>query len=396
MRARASIAGVAAILFVILSLLPPGQGVRVAPFDRYGGEIRGGAIPYRDFSLEYPPGALGPIAAPAFVPGVSYTAAFRVLEAMLGGVTVVCVALVRWKSSPARLGAAVAPVALAPLLLGPMITFRYDLWPTALVLAAFVAVCRRRPRTAGALVGIAIAAKLYPVVLVLPLALALRTRQQVTRAVTAGVIGFLVVVGPFLVLGPGGVRFSLTQQGSRHLQLESIPATLVALIDTHARTAFESGAWDIHGSGASLLQYVFVALGLAAVGALWLFIWNHRETVNPVGSAAALVAVVLVCSNVLSPQYLVWLVPLVAAAGGARAVIASGLLAVAEVLTRFLYPGHYDALVALHGTELAILALRNLLLVGTAFVLVASLRPRVLEPANRAHVGEAEPLEDGV
>src|SRR5438128_8178281 len=59
--------------------------------------------------------------------------------------------------------------ALAPLALGSVVLSRFDLWPAALVAAALAALLSGRLRLGNGLLGIAIAVKLYPAVLV-PLA----------------------------------------------------------------------------------------------------------------------------------------------------------------------------------------------------------------------------------
>ncbi len=83
---------VGAVLFVFTSLAPVPAEIRVSPLDRYGESVAEGEVPYRDFSLEYPPGALPPVVVPALVPGVSYSAAFRAGEVALGVLLVLCTA----------------------------------------------------------------------------------------------------------------------------------------------------------------------------------------------------------------------------------------------------------------------------------------------------------------
>jgi len=92
--------------------------------------------------------------------------------------------LTRLGASARRLWLAVGLTALAPLALGPVLLSRFDLWPAALTVAALAALVYERPRLALGLLGLAVAAKLYPLVLV-PLALAYVARRDGRREALA-------------------------------------------------------------------------------------------------------------------------------------------------------------------------------------------------------------------
>src|SRR6185503_17551722 len=55
-------------------------------YRQYGDALLDGRIPYRDFFVEYPPGAIPLFAAPSLAPGGAYDALFKVL------MTLCCVA----------------------------------------------------------------------------------------------------------------------------------------------------------------------------------------------------------------------------------------------------------------------------------------------------------------
>ena len=125
---------------------------------RYGDAIKAGRVPYRDFAVEYPPGSLPVFALPSLLGG-DYATTFAWLMAACG------VALV-WVVA-ARCGRAAALyVALAPVLSGSLILSRFDLWPALLATGALVALLAGRHRLGWALLGAAVAAKLWPLVLV--------------------------------------------------------------------------------------------------------------------------------------------------------------------------------------------------------------------------------------
>jgi hypothetical protein len=80
--------------------------------------------------------------------------------------------------------------------------------------------------------------------------------------------------------------------------------------------------------------------------------------------------------KVLSPQFLIWLVPLVPLVWGRRGIVASAVLAAALVVTQLWFPYRYWEL-ALEFDEPAswLVLARDLLLVGLTLLLVAAARP---------------------
>src|SRR5262249_52312807 len=115
-----------------------------------------------------------------------------------------------------------------------------------------------------------------------------------------------------------------------------------------------------------------------------LFARSRRGPWDLVGAAAATLAIGACFGKILSPQFLLWVVPLVVLA---RNWLAAGLFAAAMVTTHVLFPDRYGGLLAKHDGEIWLLAVRNLLLVATAVVLVAAQarawRPRSAEPVAR-------------
>ena len=86
---------------------------------------------------------------------------------------------------------------------------------------------------------------------------------------------------------------------------------------------------------------------------------------------AASVAVFVTFAKVFSPQYLVWLLPLVPLVGGRRGAVATGLLGLAALLTQLWFPSHYWELVNDFAPSASWLVLaRDLLLLAIVAVLV--------------------------
>jgi glycosyl transferase family 87 len=369
------------------------QIVDTPVYQRYGEAVLDGQVPYRDFDLEYPPAALPVFILPALAREGDYAGAFELVmwACAVGAVVALGLALAALGASPGRLFAALAVLALAPLALGSVVLSRFDFWPAALTIAALAALLGGRERVGLGTLGLATAAKLYPAVL-LPLALVWVARRRGTREAWIGLVCFLAVVAacfaPFLVLSPGGVAASLGEQLGRPLQIESLGASL--LLAAHQLGLYDATVENSHGSQnlagrlpdtLASLQTAFQAVAVLVVWALFAVRDRGREELV-VGYAAAVTAFVAF-GKVLSPQFLVWLLPLVPALAGAAGLAAAGLLAVALVTTQLWFPHRYWDVVALEPAGWLVLV-RNVLLVTLFAVLLVALsrrRPAALHSA---------------
>jgi hypothetical protein len=358
-------------------------------YERYGSEMDDGKVPYRDFALEYPPGALPVFAVPALGDPEAnpFRVRFEALMAFFGEAMVVCVAiaLVALGAGKKRLVGALGFVSLAPLALGPVVLSRFDLWPAALVAAALAALVSGRLRLGHVALGAAVAAKLYPVVLA-PIAVAYVWRRDGRRealfcaAALAAVVG--LVFAPFLVLAPGGLWHSLWDQGSRPLQIESLGASLL-LVSHHVfgtAITMESshGSQNLAGSAPDALAAAQSVLQVAALAAVWVLFARGpaRRDRLVLASGAALVAFT-VGGKVLSPQFLIWLIPVILLVRGRRGLAAGALLGATLVLTQLWFPYRYWQL-ALHfgALESWLVLARDLALVALLLVLLLPLRHR--------------------
>jgi len=370
-------------LFVGACAVPDGGLFRAARFrdvhlyQRYTEALLNGHVPYRDFFMEYPPGAFAVFLPPGAATHSHYNAAFKALMALCGAVALVLVAfvLVRLQASVARVWIAVLLVAASPVALGPISLNTYDAWPALLTVAALALLLARREVIALAVLGLAFAAKVYPVVL-LPVALVWtwRTRGRRTALAAAGAFATvaLVVVLPFLVLAPHGLVESFRAQAARGLQIESLGAQLLVAADhlglysvTVAHHTRGAVTYDVRGSLPQALGALSSALQVVAVlGVAWLYGRGRDDGRRLVAAFAAAVAGFLAFTRFFSPQYLVWLVPLVPLLDGAAAWC---LLATALALDQVWF-FHYRSIVELGGRSWFVLA-RDLLVVAL-FVVV--------------------------
>jgi uncharacterized membrane protein len=371
-------AAVGIALFLAACLLPRyGLGARsldTSLFRVWSDRMLDGEIPYRDFSLEYPPGALPAFAVPGLLPG-DYGFWFKAFQALCGAVAVGAVAYAAETLGlrGARLWLAVGFAALAPLALGPLVLIRFDLWPAALAAVGLAAILHGRNGLGFGALALGTAAKLFPFVLV-PLGLLYVLRREGGSAARRALVWFAavltVVVLPFALLGPGGLRFSIAQQSGRTLQVESVGSAL--LLAAHEfgsyspHAAFASGSWNLTGGLPHAVGLIQTLVQLLAVAAIWVaFAGSRRTAAQLVLSAAAAVAAFAVLGRVLSPQYLLWLVPLVALLAP-RLRAAAALLVAAMLLTRAIYPARYDALIAFEATPIWLLVARDALLLTLA------------------------------
>jgi Glycosyltransferase family 87 len=349
-------------------------------YERYGDAMSDGEMPYRDFRMEYPPAALPVFWLPTLGGGDSDDYRRR-FEGLMGGLGVASVLLVAALTSsfwaPVFVGA-------APLALGAVYLSRFDLWPAALTLVAIALLLSGRPRLGLAALGVAVAAKLYPAVLA-PIFLAHVWRTRGRREALAGLGAFLgvlvAIVLPFALISPGGVWDAFWRQAGRPLQIESLGAGL--LLAAHDLFGLEltmessHGSQNLDGGTADALAVFSTLLQAAVLVALW--VWYARGPATRqrfLAACAAAVCAFVAFGKVLSPQFLIWLVPLVPLVRGRRGLVASGALAAALVLTQLWFPYRYWEL-ALDFDEAAswLVLARDLVLVALTLLLVAGARP---------------------
>jgi len=370
------------------------QVIDTPVYQRYGNAIADGKVPYRDFAVEYPPGALPMFALPGLAePGsnqqvsAGFRRAFETLMWMCGAVALLAMAVVLrvLRRSDLNVWGALCFAALAPLLLGSVILSRFDLWPAAICAAALAALVSNRLRLGHALLGLGITAKLFAVVVV-PLGVAYVWKREGRRealtcfALLAGVVGAVFL--PFVVLSPGGVWHSLSVQLNRPLQVESLGASLL-LVGHHVfgfGLAGETshGSQNVAGSAAGVLAVATTLLQVGVLGWIWTsFARSRGDGEALVRSTAAALCAFVALGKVLSPQFLIWLIPIVPLVRGRRGLWASALLAAALVLTQVWFPFRYFRL-ALHfeaGLSWVLLA-RDLALVAITMLLAFTLRRR--------------------
>jgi len=296
----------------------------------------------------------------------------------------------------ARTWAALLAIGVAPLALGSVFDSHFDLWPALLAVGAMAAAVKERPIVSGVLLGLGFAAKLWPAVL-LPIAVIHLWRRKGRRAAVVHVAAFVAVTAacfiPFAVLAPHGLRAMFSDQLDRPLQVESLgAAVLMAAQHLGMRpltTVTTHGAQALSGRGAGLAADLSTLFEAATVVTIWVLFARRRNS----GSEAVLlasgaaVAALIAFDRVISPQYLIWLVPFVFLVRGERGVLAGGLLLLALGLTHtWQVAGHYWSLALHHAAPWSwYLLARDLALVSITVLLVLELSRERGYEAGREH-----------
>jgi uncharacterized membrane protein len=279
-----------------------------------------GAVPYLDSGVEYPvlTGAFMALAAllgrlygdlataAGLLPQVPAVQSYYVATCLLLSVCVFL--LVRGVLALAgHRPWDAAMIGLSPLLLVHAFT-NWDLFAVALATAAMWAWARNRPVLAGVLLGLGVAAKFYPLLLLGALFLlclrAGRLREWLRAAVAAGV-AWLAVDVPVAVLAPQNWSLFFRLNTARPADPDSLWNVLITASDGR----FLDGPLP-EGTPPVLLNTVVAVCVLLVVAALgWLVL---RAPVRPRVPQVAflLLAAFLLVTKVWSPQYSLWLLPL--------------------------------------------------------------------------------------
>lgn len=274
---------------------------------------------------------------------------------------------------------------------GHAFVWRLDIFP-ALAVAGAAALLATHPLIASALLGFATTMKLWPGVLAA--GLVGRFNRSATWQRLLVFFCTIIAVCAITVATCGTERLlsPLNYQGVRGLQLESIPATFL-LLQAHRHP----GRWDlgyaasksfeISGPGVdTAIRWSTIAIIIILVFAVgWALYrlcaggWTTRTTM---AFFSVMVLLLIATNKVFSPQYIVWLGPLLAVVirqrlpqGFTTLRVVQGLLAVCAIIAAALgtlvYPFNYDYIWHYVGENMFpvyLLVARNILIVVMAII----------------------------
>jgi uncharacterized membrane protein len=200
-----------------------------------------------------------------------------------------------------------ALVAASPLVIFQIFT-NFDALATAFATGALLAWARRRPVLAGALIGIGVAAKLYPLLMLAPLAvLAVRTGKlrEVGKTAGAAVLAWLVVNLPIMVLFPRGWSEFFRLNARRGDDMDSIYNVIKSFTGWRGFDP-DLGFWQ----PPTVLNTVSAILFVSCCIAIAYITLTAAQRPRVAQVAFLVVATFLLTNKVWSPQFSLWLVPL--------------------------------------------------------------------------------------
>lgn len=283
--------------------------------------------PFHTLPLEYPILSLIPFSLTLLAPIQWDQVVFAVCMALLA-------AGLYWYL--ARVGPrGAAPAFAVYLTIGAFATSasRFDLVPAAFTLFCLVAAVQGRFAKAYLLLAIATMLKLYPLPLLLPLFVAEQRADSGPlfhwRRLKGIAVFAVTCAGVFLVsllISVKGALSPLDYFSGRPVQIESIPASIMWVFSFWGFpmcSAFQFGSLNVYdevngvctsgqapGPMTSVLSPLFLLLMVAGIAWVVWSQWRGKMTVQQ--AFIGVMLVIIATGKVFSPQYFIWLAPLVA------------------------------------------------------------------------------------
>ncbi|MDJ0377354.1 glycosyltransferase 87 family protein [Cryobacterium sp. PH31-L1] len=324
-----------------------------------------------DTEWVYPIGAMLPIAFAGIAGPLLYQLLWFLLTAALNAIAVG--ALTDWGRRRSGFKSAWYWL-FASFLLSPVGLLRLEGITAPLVIVSLVLLAKR-PIVAAAALTLATWIKVWPAAVVLAVVTVSPRRRTVV--LTGAILSAGVAASVWLL---GGLQFLtgfVTEQSDRALQLEApitTPWVWLATLGHHSTVIYENftiATREVTGPGTGLVASLMTPVMFGAIAAIFvlMLIAQHRRTdaaqLLLVG-ALALVSAFIVFNKVGSPQYMLWLVPVVAvgvATSWAQWRVPAVLMLAISALTTLIFPIFYLPLIDGDLFSLLLLTARNALLV---------------------------------
>jgi hypothetical protein len=359
----------------------------------FASKVLEGSIPYHDFAFEYPPFSLlffilPRLGASTWLTFSMYYQAEVIVFDIIG--VFIMYKIARKLGNPPWLLLAIYTLCI--LAMGPIIGQQFDIFPAVMSLLAIYLFWTGKHKTAWAILALATLTKIYPAVIA-PIFLIYYIRNgQMNRLwqglITFGAVGLIILL-PFLITDPASLRTLYDYHALRGIQLESTYSAFLLAADKldmiSIRTAFSFGSWNLMGTAADILAklstYFLAILLLLAYGFIYLRTKKGKPNIMQLGSFSTLVILItLFASKILSPQYIIWLIPLLPLVSGRWWQTVWIAFMVAGVLTYYLFPWNYIELTRIENQAVMVLFARDFLLIVMAVFIILSL---LRQPADQ-------------
>lgn len=378
-------------VFASLDYLVGGNGYELG----FVTKILDGMLPFSDFTSEYPPLALFSFLVPALFSSTQpLYGIFFAIEIYLLDLVILFILFKLATRLKLKIWPVLGIYTLCLVAIGPIVTGRFDLLPATLVLVALYAFISGRNKTAWGFLALGAAAKLYPLVIV-PLFALFMLRNRQYRRLAQGITIFggviLALNLPFVIIDADGFWQFLSYHFERGLHSESsygsvlLVGQMMGLMQLEADLTY--GSWNVISSLAdALAKYSFYItsaflLSVYCLYARWLWQKPKDEGGGVVLNNGAIrqlllfsllaIFIMLLTSKVFSPQFLIWLCPLIPLVIQRRLYNPLLLFLVAAGISQYIYPHHYQEFeYATLGPEcgyqylIVLLFIRNLLILA--------------------------------
>jgi hypothetical protein len=184
---------------------------------------------------------------------------------------------------------------VAPAVIGSLY-INWDLWAVASAVLAIYYFDRRLYDYSALALGLSIATKFFPIVLLAPIALIFYRRGQLKDAiryviVTAGI--WLLINAPFMIFNQTGWWRFFKMNGERGVDFGSLWYAL-----------------NLFGISTSHLNTLSILLFLIGIAAYAVYFFGLGQLPTLASTSFIVVAIFTISSKVYSPQYVLWLTPL--------------------------------------------------------------------------------------
>ncbi|PIZ43100.1 hypothetical protein COY34_01550 [candidate division WWE3 bacterium CG_4_10_14_0_2_um_filter_42_8] len=282
--------------------------------------IASGQIPYRDFSLEHPPGAFFYFAVVYLFAGGWFAAVYPLLNWLSA-------TLIFWRNQFFGLRKILGPAIL--VFVSPYLLFRYDLLPAVLSYFSFTRLVSGKILAAGLFLGLGIITKIYPIFFV-PLFFifvifknSAKTNFKKAAVFLGGIAAGLLIPAVLLFLIGGSETLTscfkqiFVYHFSRGVQIESTWGGVFLLghpFDFRSLLIYNFSSWNVLGFPENVLALI-PPVELLALFLVYFFfaleLKKSKEESFPKESLllkylVLAVLILLFFGKVFSPQYLLW------------------------------------------------------------------------------------------